>query len=861
MPTTYNGIGTHYYGKWNRSVRTAPCRSCGRAAHLESYDTRLWFVIIFIPVIPLGRKRVIDACPVCTRHFVARADDYEQARQLQVSAAQEEYRRSPSPLAALKLHGTLLAFHDLEQAESLRQSARQKFPADGEMLAGMAAQLDEAAVYGPTAELYEAAHRLRPDLPEVRVALAMRRIPAGQLDEARKLLDFLEVPGASQRYSLGPLDTLARHYQQKRRHEEALELAEHLLKELPSIGQIHEFRKFVASSEKALGRLDSMLPRREHSLRGFFRGDRGVYSQGLRWIVLGLAAVILLAAGLAVNNEYIRRHRTLHVLNSTGAPVEVRVDDGPPQTVADSGQIIVAEGKHRVRLTGPVDETHDLAIEAGFLDRWFKKPAWILMPGGEVPLVRRTVIYALHPVPSNPELIVGRSFFSLPDVDYLFTDPPQSMQVKNASVQVTKTCVQRFLGPDLQAFEVAYATNPQAALTFLEHRLRRKPDDPALMDAYADRVDRDRTGGPEKFLESGLDRRPVVVQWHRLYQSLVEKSGRDQGLVARYDGFLKADPKNAALLYLRARIEPDWDRQGEMYRQAMQADPRLPWPWVAQAARSAAAARWAQCLAEIKEARDRGIDERAIRDVALTARLGAGEARKVADECRAAIGANVADFPAAATLLEATAVYAPVKDVEGELAAWQNRLPLEARAPVEATFRPVAFYFAGKLDQCLEHCRRSQGIDLRSVRLHTLLALGRVKEATEDPTLTDPSKDANEALAISLAWRMAGNAEQADKWLERGIQGLSQMGHDGRLATSALRARQPPPLRDIERIYLGARWQTLICSLLAARFPEQRKDYMAAAERYNVRLGPPHHLVKRAISSGFPATPSSTAAR
>ncbi len=472
MPTTYNGVGTHYYGKRNRSVRTAPCRSCNRVANLESYDTRLWFVIIFIPVIPLGRKRIIDACPVCTRHFVANADEYEQARQLQVSAAQEEFRRSPSPIAALQLHATLLGFHETEQAASFRQSVRQKYPADGELMAGLASQLDQVAAYGEAGELYEVAHRLRPDLPQARVALAMRRIPAGELDEARGLLDFLEAPGASQRHSLGPLDTLSFHYQKRGQHEEALEIAAHLLRELPSLGQFHKFRAFVTRSEKALGRYDSILPPREHSVRGLFRGDRHVYSPRMRWTVLGLAALLLLAAGLVVNNEYIRRHRTLHVLNATGAPVEVRVDDEPPQTVQHGpGQIIVGEGKHRVRLTGPVDETHDLDLQAGYLDRWLKKPAWILMPGGEVPLLSRTLVYSKNRIPSQSRLIVGSAFLAIPHVDYLFVEPPKSMEVKNASAQVTKTCVDRFLGPDLQAFEVALQTDRDGALRFLESRI------------------------------------------------------------------------------------------------------------------------------------------------------------------------------------------------------------------------------------------------------------------------------------------------------------------------------------------------------------------------------------------------------
>ena len=48
MPSTVNGIGTHYYGKKNRSVRQGVCNACHRQVQLESYDTRLFFVFVFI---------------------------------------------------------------------------------------------------------------------------------------------------------------------------------------------------------------------------------------------------------------------------------------------------------------------------------------------------------------------------------------------------------------------------------------------------------------------------------------------------------------------------------------------------------------------------------------------------------------------------------------------------------------------------------------------------------------------------------------------------------------------------------------------------------------------------------------------
>ncbi len=53
MPGSVNGIGTTYYGKKELRTRTGACERCHKEADLRSYQTRLWFIIFFIPVIPL----------------------------------------------------------------------------------------------------------------------------------------------------------------------------------------------------------------------------------------------------------------------------------------------------------------------------------------------------------------------------------------------------------------------------------------------------------------------------------------------------------------------------------------------------------------------------------------------------------------------------------------------------------------------------------------------------------------------------------------------------------------------------------------------------------------------------------------
>jgi tetratricopeptide (TPR) repeat protein len=859
MPTTYNGVGTHYYGKKNRTVRTAPCRSCGRVANLESYDTRLWFVIIFIPVIPLGRKRVIDACPLCTRHFVADADKYEEARQLQVSAAQDQFRRDPSPQAALQVHATLLGFHETEQAAKFRQAARERFPADAEMMAGLAAQLEHVASYQEAAELHDVAHRLDPELPEARVAIAMRKMAAGELDEARRLLDFLEVPGAGQQYPLGPLDVLSTYYQKTGRHEEALEIAEHLLREIPAAGQQHPFRAFVARSEKALGRTESILPRRQHSLRGLFRGDGHVYSKRLRWAVIGGVGLVLLAAGLAVNNEYIRRHRILRVINSCGTPVQVRVDDQPPQTVADSGQIVVNEGRHRIQLTGAVDETHDVALEAGYFDRWFSKPAWVLIPGGEAVLVEQAIYYAKDPRPAQHSLIVGRPFVALPHVDYVFEPPPHQIQVRGGETVVKKS-LERFPGTDLQAFRAAAGSDRQGALAFAERRLRRRPEDRAMLKAYMLDAASGETGRAESFFATGLDRRPVAVQWHRFYQTLAEKNGHDAGLIARYDGYLKADPRNASLIYLRGRVEPDWDRQEEFYRRAMTADQRLPWPWAALAFRAAAAARWQDCLRDLQKARDLKIDEDMLEEATLAARIATGEARAMANEFRARLNANAMDHEALRGLLEATAASGPPEAVDHELNAWLNRIPMEVRNAVAAPLRAVTMYQTGKIKECEELCRQTPAIRNSNWRLHCLLALKRTKEAAGDAALRKLLDEPFDALALSLACSLEGQESESAGWRERAAGGLEKMGPDERRLSKVLRSISPPTPDEIPRLAFGSARQALICAWLAERFPEKQARFLALAAKYNLRRMPPYQLVRVAIES-TPFRPSATAKR
>ena len=441
MPTTYNGVGTRYVGDRNGATRTAVCQSCGRHANLYSYDTRLWFVFLFIPIIPLGRKRILDQCSVCQRHYAIDADKWETQKQLGISGATDTYEANPTPEAAMELHQTMLNFHQRAQAAEFRRGMVEKFPANAHVHAYLGEALTRAGHPAEGAPFFTRALELRPDLPEARVGVAFRHVGTQRLDDARALLDFLERPGAEHLYSLEPLEILADAYRSAGQHARALELYQRLLGGLPAIGQIPAFRKKVLVSEKALRPAVSVLPKRQWSWKNLVAGGSRV------WRGLGLVGLVLLliGAGFVVANEYIRRHRMLYVVNATDADSSVIVRGGgeerivrlarlradQPKAKPSIGEIELPEGRYRVLIGGAVAEEFDLEVRTDYWDRWSDDPVWLINVRGAALLISERVTYRHDPPPSTFTLHFGKTTERLDGVTHAFKPLPESLQLKS----------------------------------------------------------------------------------------------------------------------------------------------------------------------------------------------------------------------------------------------------------------------------------------------------------------------------------------------------------------------------------------------------------------------------------------------
>ena len=855
MPTTVNGVGTFYYGKKDAASRPGTCPHCGAAGNLESYTTRLWFVIVFIPIIPLKRVRILDSCPRCQRHWVANPEQYEMSRQLAVSGALEKHRAQPTVETAMVTHAQYLSFHMHKEADAFREGALMQFPDNAELLAGFASHLDQTGRWQEGTPLYEQSLGLKPEAPEVRHSLAWRRTNAGQLDEAFELLDYLRQPGSGQSFNLEPLNLLAQAYQKQGNHEKALELCAVFLREAPAIGEQRVFRKLVAKSEKALSLQSSLLPKQEFSMRGLFDSKSGTHAPWVRWAAFGSIAMVLFAIGMIGLNEYNRTHRTLYVLSEFAQPVQVSVDGGPAVSVNLRTKVSISEGKHQLAISGPVTKQIAVDLRSPYFSRWLSSPIWVVNVENMSSLFENKIHYSAVPQPSESRWLEEEVNF-VPHVDYPFEEPPATLKVEGRNTVVMKVHVGVMpLQPESIVLGRLMQRDKSAVLTFAEGHLDRNPNDSSLLNVYAYRVKGDANElRVAEFLKSKLWRQPISVTWHRTYQSLKSVGAKHAELLNEYDAQLEQDPNNAALLYLRGRISPTRAEQTKFFRRSFEKnDAQQGWPAMGLALDAANRGEWV----EAKEWCDKAVPtlrgDQSFRAFWHTVQMANGDTTEREGMYRQALaGTDLAEMLAAVVrLTDALAAKGKPDDVRREYLTWWNRVSGGKPSPHgRTTYELMIDYVCGDTEAFLKKQPTLEPKELAIYQFQFLIATGQPEVAAQMPDLTELMDDWTEPLALSVSFVLKGNQTEAETWRAKACEELRSDGDSDAVRAAALLERDTAPTdAELDEIVMRSTDTPILLTALAQRFPDRKAELNQRAAKLNVSRQPPYLLVKQAVTS------------
>ena len=846
MPYTVNGVGTWYYGKRNLKQQEGICEFCHAQTKLSSYQTRLWFVFLFIPIVPLGRKQVLNSCPVCSRHRVASVKEWSRIGEEAIGKAWAKVKENPADAeATMELHATLVTFQRHEDAARYGDLMADEFADHAEVQLHLAVW---HAQHGRTenADLcYARALEAEPENPFARRGVAIAAIEKGDLAKARQLLAFMESPGPNQDPAV--LVLLAKAYQARGDHNEALGIFQTILRDHPGLARDRGLRKLVRASERALARHESILP-----AISWRRRPAAIWS-----------GVALVAVAAVLSFSYYRSsHQTLHIVNGLRVPVNVSIDGGSEQSVAPGARtaVVVGEGKHQAVARRPdaAEERIEFDVTNGFFQRLTGDGVFVLNPGGAATLVRQEITYAKNPDPrrSNPyRLHTAQAFLVFRGIDYPFQDPPAQLKVEKSSGTVTKTHLDVLtVAPEAILAGFPEGTPPEELMRFAECHLALERTNENLLEMYFVAAARhqllDRC---RDYLEKGLANKPAFIPWHRTYQQICTMTGKEETLAPKYERMLSEEPRNSALLYLAGRICRDNKKAEQYFDRAIAADPQNPFPLYSKGYRRVSRGEYAEAKKLCAEACRLRPDAHDMAHSLFTVRMALREYEALEAELKTAKQAKPLASDVQQRLLEVLGASGKIEEAERTHREYVAKIqsasamdPMQAALWSELTLRRVK----GDIPGLVERARQLKDpLVSKSFNLLVLLQAGKPAEAESHFSSSLSYQAASDAMLLSIAWSRKGSAEKARHWRQQGIKQLKLGSHDEKKMAALLEKPDPRSLDEVDDLVIWPEEKAVLLVALADASKADRKELLERAEKLNIPAGLRYRFLQGVIDA------------
>ncbi|MCA9040383.1 MAG: tetratricopeptide repeat protein, partial [Planctomycetaceae bacterium] len=431
MPFTVNGVGTTYFGKKNKNAYQGTCEFCGQPSQLVDYDTMHCICLLFIPIIPLGRKRILGQCNHCRQHRVLKLRDWENSVESALTDAMLRMKQNPEDLeAAIELHQTFHQAGKQQQAAEIARLIKERFSRDFEAHFYLSTWYEVIGRPDEARKSMKRAYELAPDNPIAKRGMAIVLIQERQLDRAEKFLE--DMGPESELYDPGIFFMLARGFQEAGNHEKAHRLFSQLHKQDPEISRSQDFSQAVRKTEKQVASPARILK------------PTPLYQRP--WVI-GLVFVFFVVGLIAFGSFYKKGNRPVFVVNGLPQPIDVLVDDElvrvPPQ---GKQEISVSEGEHTVTLQAPAEEaklhqSYKFKIESNFFSRLTDDTVTVLDPSESTVYTRLVEFYSndenidfLDRSMKASSIIMFEKLKQFEDIDYPFEEFPEEIEVSTRNI-------------------------------------------------------------------------------------------------------------------------------------------------------------------------------------------------------------------------------------------------------------------------------------------------------------------------------------------------------------------------------------------------------------------------------------------
>jgi len=846
MPGVVNGIGTWYYGKRNVHKALGTCESCGAYGELMSYDTTMYFVVFFVPLLPLGKKRIVNECPACRKHRVMSLKKWNQTKEKELTAIAAALQKSPNDPAVMReAIGTFVAFQDRSALVAAAAAAKRKFGQSAEVQMALGA----AWMYFGNLEGAEEAYRAAVTASggdDEREALAVCLIKQERPEEAAPLLTH--VAAKKSHDGMGALYLLAMGYQTKGQHREALQTLDAIAKAFPREEKDREFKRLKKLSTK---HAQSGKPVKSIELRRGGTVKEGRLSSPMLSRIIGPVVGLLIVGGYLYAAFAIGAAREIHVVNGLDERYEVEIA-GKRVTVHPHvrATIEVPEGEIRVRV---LDEALGIpeqttTISTRFITRPLNDDVYVLNPDRVALLLwEQTVYYAgSHPLdnPKPPRVHVGKLLYKFEDIEYEFARFPPTASMEGNSELRERIDLLWDLEPEARLNAIVEYGREGVLPAYLKRMATYRPG----VDFYLETLIR--AIEPEKsieFIRPMLERRPPLIEWHRTYQGLVQYCRDEHDLVAEYRQILSVAPDDAALTYLYARVVEDRDEALALFAKSANAPEPCAYGCYALASHALSRADFTRALAEARKATRLAPEREVFAEIRDDAMLGL----KMYDEL---IEARRAEQKASPYLLAPVAEEAKLHCLDGKpeaadacIEAYCSRSKREFDEEVIAEYRTylgsVKKYALGDVPGYAEALA---SVDEDEFALEILTATGELEDASE--ILSDEDyKHSDWHALLYLEAVAAGRDDLAWKHLDTYVEALGEGSSESRAIHAYLSGEKDLDVNEALRFLDRPHGKRTVMTMFGLRFGDHAESFFSLAEKLNYIPVYPRHVIEKVI--------------
>ncbi len=570
MPHVVNGIGTWYYGRSNLHRTKGVCSICHKQAILESYDVGHFFVFLFIPILPLGKKRVLEHCKTCDYHYSLPLKKWLAQRDADTAECMAKLQDHPNDPEAIRAALELaMRYQDAPLFEKMAQTLVHGGPDNAQLQLTLGMGYDYFGQPEPALAAYQKSLALE-DQPKTRELIILGLLAKQEPEEAAAMAKpLLETLSPEQAWL--PM-ALVSGFQEQGQHVAALAIIQQTENVLPDLTKNKNWNSLKKQSLKHQG----TSKRLKSSWSGDPRlaltetGNGSKIKAAL--FVVGLLG--LLAFYLIVCYRY-GQHRQVILANGLDQAYTVEFQGQSVELPARGVQTVkVAEGRIAFRGSHPKlqQELLELDIETTFLTRPFNNPIFVVNLDALAILEFQSAIYAVNPPPMPPpDYLLGQQSYFFESIDFLFCPMPEKVELKNRQ-SITKTQLNLMTGqsPKQRIRNLREVESIDKQLAYLKRLVEWMPDESQYLFALAEEL---KPQDMLQLLEARLKDRPLKVDWHLLYQGYMKVFNPKVNLAVEYAASIKDAADQADGQFLLASLQEDQEQAMKLFVQAANAEP------------------------------------------------------------------------------------------------------------------------------------------------------------------------------------------------------------------------------------------------------------------------------------------------